>query len=218
MILSLVLLSAMLVGGGYADAYPADADYCCRWLNENQSVLPALTDLLDQDRELATCALSVVAPEICQWGTLRASAEIVALRGLYIAAGKGDFSIGPFQMKPSFAEKMEAAHPGLRPPGADSYAVRRERLERLCCWEGQLPYLAAFVRDASEILDSWGVTDSSERLAYMATLYNGGLSITRERADYLLSLKQFPHVGVRKFNYASAALEFYPLVKRIFGE
>ena len=51
-------------------------------------------------------AIAVVFPELIRYSALRDKIEITLLKSLYIYKGDdyADFSIGQFQMKPSFAE------------------------------------------------------------------------------------------------------------------
>ncbi len=54
-------------------------------------------------------AISIVLPELIRWNALQDIMETTALELLYVEKGKdgADFSIGYFQMKPSFIENLE---------------------------------------------------------------------------------------------------------------
>ena len=78
--------------------------------------------------------------------------EQAALQGLYVTGGKerANFSIGLFQMKPSFVEQVEAAW--MKSPLRHEYRLyfdlkdhreqRRRRLERMQDEQWQCVYLA----------------------------------------------------------------------------
>ena len=53
-------------------------------------------------------AISIIFPEIVRYSALRDKVEISLLKTLYVNLGEdyADFSIGQFQMKPSFAEAI----------------------------------------------------------------------------------------------------------------
>ena len=55
-------------------------------------------------------ALAVVFPEIVRYSDLEDLIQIRALKVLYVQYGRkyADFSVGHFQMKPSFIEQLEA--------------------------------------------------------------------------------------------------------------
>ena len=85
-------------------------------------------------------AESVVWPEMERYARLQDLAETAAVYGTYITTGGGpDYSIGLFQMKPSFIEDLEKAwmRSGLARPyelwfdTADNATARRIRITRL---------------------------------------------------------------------------------------
>lgn len=115
--------------------------------------------LQDHTSELPAHLLTpVVLPEVARYNGFSNFFETAVLEAFYVEDGSGvvDFSIGPFQMKPSFAEQVEqrvAAQPLLRQrfpklasyAGKDGTAERRARVDRLSSTQGQLPYLKAMV-------------------------------------------------------------------------
>jgi hypothetical protein len=132
-------------------------------------------------------AVSVVFPEIIRFSSLRDKIETRALQTLYIQYGKyySDFSIGHFQMKPSFAEKLEKEY--LRKKGtsdmlavkdtSDSELLRKHRVIRLSSLQGQVRYLAMFCIVMDMELKSYS---ADEKLRLISTAYNHGLSYKAE--------------------------------------
>lgn len=105
-------------------------------------------------------SVSVVFPEMLRYVLWKDLFETAALELLYVRYGstKADFSIGWFQMKPSFAEKLEReiyTYPELvmhysdlstySIPNNDSVDIRSERIKRLKQLSWQLKYLNAFI-------------------------------------------------------------------------
>ena len=106
----------------------------------------------DVDPQIAE---AVVWPEMERYYRLQDVLETAANYGTYITTGGGpDFSIGRFQMKPSFVEEMEKAWmaSGLARPyelwfdTADNATARRIRITRLQKEEWQVIYLGVFLR------------------------------------------------------------------------
>ena len=174
----------------------------------------SLENLKPEERNIA---LAIVAPELSQYSTVYDFMELSTLYALYVSTGSGNFSVGPFQMKPSFAEELEnyinaniqSAHTfsSLTPNGSEK-EQRRKRLNRLSTLEGELEYLALFIeavrRQTADIIFS----DDIEKLRYWATLYNSGLSLTPENVKKAQAKKLFPRFN-KSFNYADVAVEFY---------
>ena len=101
-------------------------------------------------------AEAVVWPEMQRYDRLQDYMETSAVTGSYVSKGSAgfDFSIGRFQMKPSFVEELEkgwmrsglARKYGLWFDTADSADARRVRLSRLKKEEWQVIYAGVFLR------------------------------------------------------------------------
>lgn len=108
---------------------------------------------LDVDPMIAE---AVVWPEMQRYDRLQDYMETSAVTGSYVSKGSAgfDFSIGRFQMKPSFVEELEkgwmrsglARKYGLWFDTADSADARRVRLSRLKKEEWQVIYAGVFLR------------------------------------------------------------------------
>ncbi len=132
----------------------------------------------------AQLAEAVVFPEMVRWSALRDVMETAAVRALYQKRGsrRADFSIGRFQMKPSFAERMErewAAWPesalyGFAFDTADTPEARRARIRRLDEPLWQCVYLAIFLRLLDERGGEFRDADPVRRVRLCAAAYNAG--------------------------------------------
>ncbi len=131
---------------------------------------------------------SVVFPEVLRYSSLRDGIETESLRTLYVQLGSdyADFSIGLFQMKPSFAVQVEAEAVRILPlslqqrlmlayPPGDPESERRTRVRRLQDPVWQLRYLAAFVAICNYQCRLYAFKDEEERMQFYALKYNGGL-------------------------------------------
>ena len=101
-------------------------------------------------------AEAVIFPELIRYNMFKDKMETGAVKALYVSGGTGrcDFSIGPFQMKPSFVEELEkrwmrsglARRYNLFFDTKDSEMARRVRISRMEDEEWQCIYLAIFLK------------------------------------------------------------------------
>ena len=173
-------------------------------------------------------AESVVWPEMQLYFGLRDDAETTADYGSYVfGVGNFDFSIGIFQMKPSFVEKLEKAWMGSSLAGfynlqfnvADDPSARHDRLSRMSTSEWQVIYLALFLRMLYLSYDLASLP-LEEQVRLAATAYNRGCKWTEPGKGDIDALRRhadtvsFPRViirtpGTRQYCYATLAWEHY---------
>lgn len=163
---------------------------------------------------------AIVAPEISQYGRLADKAQTYALKTLYVQRGResADFSIGLFQMKPSFVEELEryvldtpallAAFPEVPISGDTERKIRVLRIERLERQDWQMTYLALFCRVVRHRFGEQWFVSEQERLRFYANAYNAGFMLDGELLRQS-SGAYFPHLARRKFRYADVSLWFY---------
>ena len=154
--------------------------------------------------------------------------ETSANYGTYITTGGGpDFSIGRFQMKPSFVEALEIAwmrsglarRYGLWFDTADNAQARRIRITRMKKEEWQVIYLGVFLR---MLHYSYGLDTlpAEEQVRLAATAYNRGCTWTARGCGDLDDLRAharekyfhydlIPTSRTRRYFYARLALRHY---------
>ena len=130
-------------------------------------------------------AEAIVFPEMIRFSQLQDQIETSAVKGTYITIGtKGfDFSIGFFQMKPSFVERLEkrwmaSAYPNQYDAYFDTEDSRMARRVRLSRMEDELwlcVYVAMFIK--LTYLDFQGLAELpiEEQVRLVATAYNRGI-------------------------------------------
>lgn len=172
-------------------------------------------------RQRCLYAITIVAPEVYWYSSLSDKAETYTLKVLYAQTGKGDFSIGYFQMKPSFAEQIEniiKSNNELKKKYYELFilddtpqAIRAERVSRLSSLKYQTLYLAAFYEIAESKISKWSSNKEGQNqfLKNLATIYNGGLNISESKALQLQGKKQFPSMTTDKNNYSDLVVEFF---------
>ena len=185
-------------------------------------------------------AEAIVWPEMQHYSYTRDFAETLANRLSYVAEGGGtNYSIGIFQMKPSFVEKLEMAwHSSgfaelynLPFDTSGSAAARRARMDRMTVNEWQVIYLGMFLRllyysygsvdeGGTHVQDGIEALPAEEQVRIAANAYNRGCRWTGAGAGNLDSLRVnidarlFPRVIIPspekpRYCYSALALEHY---------
>lgn len=207
----------LAVAGDYFTAYPNESREAVKIFKKHRGELASLLgDACDDD---VVIAFSIVAPEVSQYSALSDFFETAAVKEGYPSAGSPDYSIGLFQMKPSFAESLESEvgkdsalkqKYGTRLAyGTDDIRkVRRQRVDRLADTGWQMLYLAVFVDVVKMRTATWGLASSEEKVRCWSTFYNAGFYLSRERVRQRQGVKQFPR-NTKRFNYSAVAVEFF---------
>ena len=210
-----------LLGQTYAGRLGSDWSRATERVEERREAWGEVFRSLDVD---ATECEAIIFPEQLRFSRLQDGMEQAALHGLYVTGGKerANFSIGLFQMKPSFVEQVEAAW--MKSPLRHEYHLyfdlkdhreqRRRRLERMQDEQWQCVYLALFVRLMDERLPFLATVEGEERIRLLATAYNMSftasleeLQTTKHRKTFHLDL--FAGKGTEYYEYAGIAVEWY---------
>ena len=157
--------------------------------------------------------------------------EILELSYVEYGLDYADFSIGKFQMKPSFVEQLEAAicdRPQLSAkyqkltmyPAGDDQVIRAERIKRIKSPEYQYLFLEAFYSYCLMTYCHY-LEDKSlqEVVGFAGTAYNMGFHISVDEILQYQSHKNFPF-GARyngdQYAYSSVSTEiFKQLIKSL---
>lgn len=166
--------------------------------------------------------LSVVGPEWVRYSMVRDLMETKALEFAYVRFGReaADFSIGPFQMKPSFIEDLERAA-GIGYAAADPAMQRRLRLQRLKDIRWQFYYAFAFYAHSQNRFAAVLAADESQQLAFIASAYNFGFTRSVDAIEKWKQAAVFPYGGAfrgKQEPYARVALRFYEMLRSRRGE
>lgn len=172
-------------------------------------------------------AQAIIFPELVRYSAFRDRIEKATMRRLYAHGGseKGNFSIGVFQMKATFAERLETLwmqtdYPekyDLRFDLRDEIHIRKSRLERLCSVEWQCVYLAMFMHLVPDLYPQSNKLDAEGRVAFLATAYNYSFAVPydkimhertvpRYHTDFVASERTVYH------SYADIALARYRML------
>ncbi len=221
-----ILLLPLITIGWQGDispqAYFGDSyDEAVLYLEKNKVSFEALANFYQFDYKIAK---SIVFPELIRYNRFRDFAETTALEITYVDGGKfaADFSIGYFQMKPSFVESLENIvladssytvfnHIIDYKNSSDIRKVRAERLRRLKENQWQLQYLACFISIGKNRFKTVIERRPEEELLILSSLYNLSINADYEQLLQTAQNKTFPYgkFGMGRFSYYDVAKYYY---------
>jgi hypothetical protein len=158
-------------------------------------------------------AVAVVFPELIRYSALRDKIEITLLKTLYINLGEdyANFSIGQFQMKPSFAESIHKKVTLLKGKLRSQFRektryndIRKYRaaiVKDLEQPESQFLYLIAFLKICASIYNLEDM-DEDHRLKFLSTAYNFSFQKSFEEVNRMTDKKFFYSKLVKAESYS----------------
>jgi hypothetical protein len=165
-------------------------------------------------------AVAIIFPELIRYSSLRDKMEITLLKTLYIYHGDdyADFSIGQFQMKPSFAESVHKKVPLLRGKLRNQFKertryndIRKYRssvVRDLEQPESQFLYLIAFIKICETIYNLKDM-DEDHRLKFLATAYNYSFQKNFEEVNETIGKRFFYTKLVKTETYSYSDISVY---------
>jgi len=218
-----VLLTCFIYSGSaqslnYQEIFGQDWKKAELFVSENEQWMkPAL----DKYKIPYNVAIAVVFPELVRYSALRDKMEVTLLKALYVNLGKdyANFSVGHFQMKPSFAEKireMAQSAMGRRSKNLfkdkseypDSATLRASVVADLEDLKIQLNYLIVFFKICDNRFDLKGM-DETSRLRFLATAFNSGFYRSPQEIKTMEDKKFFNTRLFRTENYSYADVSLF---------
>lgn len=181
---------------------------------------PFIYDTLLKNGINPNFALSIVFPEIIRYSTIQDKLETAGLLSLYVSYGNkyADFSIGRFQMKPSFVEQVERDYVNYVDKSysfqidTNDTRSRLARVSRLNSEAWQVKYLVMFIKVMNSRYAFLHWKSLNDKLKFYAVAYNAGYTSGEERITELIPENLF-HLGVSrnnpKYNYADISLSYF---------
>lgn len=219
--LLLVMGNATAFSVNYQKVFGSDWTDAEQYIREHHEDWEKEFDLFGVDSRMAE---AIVFPELIRYSRWKDEIEKVAVNGLYVIKGRegADFSVGRFQMKPSFAEDVERAwnsSPLAQEYGfsfnlADNAEARRSRVRRLSTEEGQCRYLAIFIRLQQLRLPQLRQVSKKQQVRILATAYNRSISASWQSLCQMQHERHF-HTDVIKtrntrfYCYSDIAARFF---------
>lgn len=182
-------------------------------------------ELFGVDSRLAE---AIVFPELIRYSMWQDMIERSAVNGLYVMKGRegANFSIGRFQMKPSFAEEIEqewnrsslSKEYGFVFNLQQNNEARRSRIRRLSNMQGQCRYLAIFIRLLQQRHPQLEQLSEKEQVCFLATAYNRSFTASFQQIKKIQHERHF-HTDVIKthstclYCYADIAFVAYRMLR-----
>lgn len=190
---------------------------------------PWIRTILKQENINPEFAIAIVFPEIIRYSAVLNIIESSALKTLYIQNGEkyADFSIGYFQMKPSFAETVENIHNKILLKSGrktdlfnvqKTVAARKARILRLDKSQWQLRYLILFIKIMDAKYSKFYFEDEIEKLRFYATAYNFGFrsdfsTIKKHIYSCSFHTELFTNSETKYYCYSDISSYYYKNVK-----
>jgi hypothetical protein len=202
----------------YYDLYESQCDFAEAFYKENKNEFEQSASSIGTT---AAFLYAIVAPELTQFSYLKNAVENHSLKVFYVQGGKGysNFSVGYFQMKPSFVEELENAignSTNLKRSfefclmeNPNERSARVTRLKRLETLEWQMIYLQVFYKLVDEKFRDMHFKNVYEKLCYFAAAYNSGFNKSIEDLKLIQTKRMFPYFSDKKFNYSDLSCGFY---------
>ena len=166
-------------------------------------------------------AVAVIFPELVRYSALRDKMEITLLKALYINLGNNyaNFSIGRFQMKPSFAESIIEQSPAVTDHKSGPTLKSKENFEDIINFrksvvtdledpKTQINYLILFLK-ICEKKYKLNREDEISRLKFLATAYNCGINKNAEEIENMTDKKFFNTRLFKTENYSYADVSVF---------
>jgi len=177
--------------------------------------------LLSRNNISYPLAIAVIFPELVRYSALRDKMEITLLKALYVNLGEdyANFSIGQFQMKPSFAEIIRQQAPAVmsRRSGIKFKSLsefdnikdfRKSIVNDLEDPESEFIYLVTFIKICEKIYKT-DRKDEFSRLKFLATVYNYGINKSAEQIENMVDKKFFNIKLFKTDNYCYADVSLF---------
>lgn len=205
----------------YPNIFGNDYKNAIKFFKVNKDVIERTLNTFNIDIKIAT---SVVFPERIRYSIVKDFFETAFLEVFYVENGSSqvDFSIGHFQMKPSFAEKVEffvkfnqrlsfKYNVLINYKQKDIKLIRKKRIDRLKNLNYQLIYISAFYDIVKTV---FFIDNMNEKLKikFFATAYNYGFDKTQNNLIKNINKKYFPYGSSypgKQYSYSNISYYFY---------
>ncbi len=166
-------------------------------------------------------AIAVVFPELVRYSAIRDKMETSMLKTLYRNLGNdyADFSVGVFQVKPSFAEKIREEVPLLEGWRMKSLFRKKNSYKNVREYRGaiisdledprsEFKYIIAFITICDKRFTRIADNDTS-RIRFLATAYNTGFWKKEEEIEKMSNSKFYNTKLFRTENYSYADVSLF---------
>lgn len=217
-ILFILALRAFPQGPDYRLVFGEDWKKAEQYVKDNRTWMESI---LKRNHIPYPLAIAVIFPELVRYSALRDRMEITLLKALYINLGDqyANFSVGRFQMKPSFAaairEQAQTVMPrrsGISFPlitdTVDIKEYRKSIIADLEDPESEFRYLIVFFKICDRSFRT-NRMEEVEKLKFLATAYNYGFNKSSEEINRMTGMKFFNTKLFNTVNYPYADVSLF---------
>lgn len=166
-------------------------------------------------------ALAIIFPELIRYSTIQNYIELQGLFTLYVQYGSlyANFSVGRFQMKPTFAEQVEKDSKlylndevPVTIVVSDSSYFRQMRVKRLQSSRWQVQYLIWFIHVMDTKFKHLEWKSVEEKIKFYATAYNCGYMHSEAYIRSKMVLNSFYTTLISssiRYNYSDISVDYF---------
>jgi len=202
----------------YREIFGSDWDKALSFVEQNKNWIQSE---LKQYKVSYPEAIAIIFPELVRYSALRDKIEITLLKTLYINLGDeyANFSIGPFQMKPSFGQMIRQRARGVMGHKADQLFKQKDDYDDITSFrtsivsdledpKTQLSYLIAFIKICEDSFNLKLKADD-EKVLFLATAYNYGFWKRADQIENMVDKKYFNTTILKTTNYSYSDVSLY---------
>jgi hypothetical protein len=202
----------------YSELFGSDWQKALEFIDTNDIWIKPI---LEKNKIPYAEAVAVVFPELVRYSSIRDKMETAMLKTLYRNLGDdyADFSIGVFQVKPSFAEKIREEIQSAAGWRAKSVFKKRSSYKNDREYRGaivndlenprsEFNYIIAFFKICMKYFPL-AAEDEAEKIRFLATAYNTGYWKSKEEIEKMSKLKFFNTKLFKTENYSYADVSLY---------
>lgn len=221
-----IFLTIFSLAGQFENDFKKEIVNAIKIQEEISSAVQSRVELWGGDYEICS---SIIFPELIRFSVVRDKMESLILMTFYTLHGTkfSDYSVGLFQMKPSFIEALEEdaqEYDDLRkfsfiweyPKGLNPREVREMRIERMLNLTWQIDYLICFIKLLDEIHGAneqyFSLQNKKEIIAFYASSYNSGYWHDLNKIKRYQNIKLYPHGKNwydKQYNYSDVSIYYY---------
>jgi len=204
----------------YSQIFGKDWEKAEEFVASNESWLrPALK----RERLDYNTAIAVIFPELVRYSALRDKMEITLLKALYVNLGAdyANFSIGNFQIKPSFAEQVcdyrftgSVRRHGIKIPERSGFESDRDFRSAIVAsledTRTEFNYIILFLKICESEFDLAPLNEE-DKVVFLATAYNYGFNRVKEEIEKMTGKKFFTTrlISTEFYSYSDISLTWY---------
>lgn len=206
----------------YDDIFYESYKSAVKFIDQNEV---KFTNELGTNKAIRLEKISIIFPELLKYSKYKDILETTALELIYINYGKeqADFSIGYFQMKPSFIENLEDKiiqnsylnqkyNNLIDFKDSSIKSKRKERIARLQTLHWQLNYLNCFYDYLTNKYSKVEWKNKENKIRFFATAYNYNFTAEMKDIEKWIDQKTFPYglvKGKQQYAYSDIAVFYF---------